>query len=219
VSSKRPFARQHLRKPAPGVARARVVAAEFLDEFGVGSDRTIAAFDLGLARGNPRRRLLVGSKGRLGVVVAVHDNLPGSGTWRASYPATTAPATEFHSAGRRPGEPGRVTTPVAVSVTVSHNRSHAGGRLTLPQQEEHAGPTTAPTIDAARLEPRASIPGSVDWSAVVGPSSGKPEADSQQHPAKSDQKTSEDIVRGARQGVIAALTRRAIDWLWDHVPH
>ena len=31
--------------------------------------------DLGLARGNPRRRLLVGSKGRLGVVFGGHDGL------------------------------------------------------------------------------------------------------------------------------------------------
>ena len=37
---------------------------------------TLATFDLRLARGNPRRRLLVGSKGRLGVVVAVHDGPP-----------------------------------------------------------------------------------------------------------------------------------------------
>jgi hypothetical protein len=77
VSSKRPPERQQRRKPAPGAARARVVAAELLDEFLAGADHPVAAFDLGLARGNPRRRLLIGSKGRLGVTVAVHDGLLG----------------------------------------------------------------------------------------------------------------------------------------------
>ena len=55
-----------------GSARARIIAAEFLDQLGVDPDDAIAALDAGLARGNPRRRLLVGSKGRLGVTIAVH---------------------------------------------------------------------------------------------------------------------------------------------------
>jgi len=38
-------------------------------------DDANAAFDVGLARGNPRRRLLIGSKGRLGIVVADHGDL------------------------------------------------------------------------------------------------------------------------------------------------
>src|SRR5262245_51824636 len=46
------------------------------------ADDAIAAFDLGLARGNPLRRLLVGSKGRLVVAVMVHDGLLGSGSSR-----------------------------------------------------------------------------------------------------------------------------------------
>jgi hypothetical protein len=54
------------------------LATELLHELGVRADDAVPAFDVGLARGNPRRRLLVGSKGRLGVVVAVHDDLPGS---------------------------------------------------------------------------------------------------------------------------------------------
>lgn len=52
-------------------ARAGIVPAELLDEFGVYADYAVAALDAGLARGNPRRRLLEGSKGRFGVVVAV----------------------------------------------------------------------------------------------------------------------------------------------------
>jgi hypothetical protein len=55
------------------------VAAEFLDQFLVVADDALAPFDVGLARGNPRRRLLVGSKGRLGVAVVVHDCLLDQG--------------------------------------------------------------------------------------------------------------------------------------------
>jgi hypothetical protein len=68
--SKRPLLRQ--RKAATGPARARIIAAEFLDQLSVDTDDAITALDAGLARGNPLRRLLVGSKGRLGVAIAVH---------------------------------------------------------------------------------------------------------------------------------------------------
>ena len=74
--SKRPVLRQQRRKAAAGTARARVVPAELLEEFGVDADDAVATLDAGLARGNPRRRLLEGSKGCFGVLVAVHDVLP-----------------------------------------------------------------------------------------------------------------------------------------------
>ena len=74
--SKRPVLRQQRRKAAARAARARVVPAELLDEFGVYADDAVATLDAGLARGNPRRRLLEGSKGCFGVLVAVHDVLP-----------------------------------------------------------------------------------------------------------------------------------------------
>jgi hypothetical protein len=48
------------------------VAAELLNELGIVAHDAVAAFDMGLARGNPRRRLLMRSKGRLDLVVA-HD--------------------------------------------------------------------------------------------------------------------------------------------------
>jgi hypothetical protein len=54
------------------------VAAELLDEFSVSAHDPIAALDAGFARGNPRRRLLVGSKGRFGV--AVHGCPPCQAT-------------------------------------------------------------------------------------------------------------------------------------------
>jgi hypothetical protein len=54
--------RQHRRKAASGSARARIITPEFLDEFCVDANDAVAALDVGLARGNPRRRLLVGSK-------------------------------------------------------------------------------------------------------------------------------------------------------------
>jgi hypothetical protein len=75
VSSYRPPVRQQRRKPPPGAARARIVATQLLDEFGVHADHPVAALDPRLARGNPLRRLLVGSKGRLGVAVPLHDDL------------------------------------------------------------------------------------------------------------------------------------------------
>lgn len=67
--------RQQRRKRPPGAARAGIVAAELLDELSVPANDSVSAFDLRLAKGNPLRRLLVGSKGRLSVVVAVHDGL------------------------------------------------------------------------------------------------------------------------------------------------
>jgi hypothetical protein len=75
VSSYRPLARQQWRKPPPGTAGAGIGSAELFDQLGVDADRPVAAFDLSLARGNPLRRLLIGSKGRLGVVFAVHVGL------------------------------------------------------------------------------------------------------------------------------------------------
>jgi hypothetical protein len=93
VSSYLPFGRQQRRKPPPGTARAGIVSAELFDQLSVDADDTIAAFDLGLARGNPLRRLLVGSKGRFGVELAVHVDLLDSGgrqktTQRANDHAT-----------------------------------------------------------------------------------------------------------------------------------
>jgi hypothetical protein len=75
LSSYLPLARQQRRKPPSGAARAGIAAAELFDQFGVDADRSVTAFDLALAGGNPRRRLLIGSKGRLGVEIAVHDGL------------------------------------------------------------------------------------------------------------------------------------------------
>jgi hypothetical protein len=76
MPSKRPDLRQQRRKAAARTARARVVPAELLQELGVGADDAVAALDARLARGNPRRRLLEGSKGSFGVPVTVHDVLP-----------------------------------------------------------------------------------------------------------------------------------------------
>ena len=70
-----PRRRQQRRKPTPGAARAWILTAQLFDQFGIVMDDANAPFDVGLARGNPRRRLLIGSKGRLGVVFAVHVSL------------------------------------------------------------------------------------------------------------------------------------------------
>jgi hypothetical protein len=75
VLSYAPRGRQQRRKPAPGTARAWILTAKLLDEFGVLVDDASATFDMRLARGNPRRRLLIRSKGRLSIVVAVHGDL------------------------------------------------------------------------------------------------------------------------------------------------
>ena len=75
-SVERPVLRQQRRKAAARAAWAQVVPAELFDEFGVEADDPVAALDAGLARGNPRRRLPDGSKGCLGVMVAVHDRPP-----------------------------------------------------------------------------------------------------------------------------------------------
>ncbi len=80
MPSKRPALRQQWRKAPSGPARTWVVAAELLDEFSVSAHDAITALDAGFARGNPRRRLLVGSKGRLGVVIAVHGRPPCQAT-------------------------------------------------------------------------------------------------------------------------------------------
>jgi len=76
MPSKRPVLRQQRRKAAARTARARVVPAELLQELGVDADDAVATLDARLARGNPRRRLLEGSKGSFGVLVTVHDVLP-----------------------------------------------------------------------------------------------------------------------------------------------
>jgi hypothetical protein len=78
VPSNRPVPRQQRRKAAARTARAGVVPAELLEEFGVDADDAVATLDAGLARGNPRRRLLKGSKGYFSVLVTVHDVLPGA---------------------------------------------------------------------------------------------------------------------------------------------
>jgi hypothetical protein len=72
-SSYRPLRRQQRRKASSRTAGAGVVTAEFLDEFGVLANHPVAALDPGLARGNPRRRLLVRSKGHLDLLA--HDDL------------------------------------------------------------------------------------------------------------------------------------------------
>ena len=76
LSSNRPVVRQHLRKAATGAAWAWVVPAELFHQLGVDADNSLSALDGGLARGNLLRRLLLGSKGCLGVVVAVHGGPP-----------------------------------------------------------------------------------------------------------------------------------------------
>ena len=49
--------------PAENGGRVRTgIAPEFLDQLCIDADDAVAALDAGLARGNPRRRLLVGSK-------------------------------------------------------------------------------------------------------------------------------------------------------------
>jgi hypothetical protein len=56
-------------------ARAHVVSTEFLDQLLASADDAVTALYAGFARGNPLRRLLVGSKGRPEVVIAVHSGL------------------------------------------------------------------------------------------------------------------------------------------------
>jgi hypothetical protein len=72
---------------ASGSSAPSRLAAESLDEFRVDADDPVAAFDLGLARANPLRRLLNGSKRRLGIVIAVHGAPPRSRTIAAGYVA------------------------------------------------------------------------------------------------------------------------------------
>jgi hypothetical protein len=76
VPSNCPLLRLQSPKAPTGTAWARIVPPEFLDKLGVQADDTFATLDVSLARGNPRRRLLVDSKGRVGVVVAVHGCPP-----------------------------------------------------------------------------------------------------------------------------------------------
>ena len=59
------------RRPDP---HGRIIAAEFLDQFWVDADDAVAALTLDSLEGTPRR-LLVGSKGRPGVTIAVHGIL------------------------------------------------------------------------------------------------------------------------------------------------
>jgi hypothetical protein len=100
MPSKRPVLRQQRRKAVARAARARIVAAELLDQLGAGTDDAVAALDAGLA-GEPWRRLLIGSKGRPGVVIAVHDRLlpRGSGPWSRSQGGAAA-ASHFQPTPR-----------------------------------------------------------------------------------------------------------------------
>jgi hypothetical protein len=53
------------------------MSAELLDQLGsAAADGPVAALDLGLAGGNPRRRLLVRSKGHVVITLADHDGPP-----------------------------------------------------------------------------------------------------------------------------------------------
>lgn len=63
-------------KASTGSAGTGVVGAELLDELLVRAYDSIAALDLRLARGNPLRRLLIGSKGRQGLELVAHDAPP-----------------------------------------------------------------------------------------------------------------------------------------------
>jgi hypothetical protein len=51
MPSKRPVLRQQRRKAVARAARARIVAAELLDQLGAGTDDAVAALDAGLAGG------------------------------------------------------------------------------------------------------------------------------------------------------------------------
>jgi hypothetical protein len=53
MPSYRPVGRQQRLKAPPGTARARIVAAEFLEEFLVAVDGAVTALDPGLAKGSP----------------------------------------------------------------------------------------------------------------------------------------------------------------------
>ena len=102
---------------AARAARAQVVPAELFDEFGVDADDPVAALDAGLARGNPRRRLPDGSKGCLGVMVAVHDRPPRhtgqeDRSLRSAGAASRFPPERTPGHGRAPS--GRRVRPVRV---------------------------------------------------------------------------------------------------------
>jgi hypothetical protein len=136
VSSYRPPPRQHRRKPPPGAARARVVPTQFLDQLGVDADLAVAAFDLRLARGNPLRRLLVGSKGRLGVVIGVHDSLLGRCRAQEATRHLSAPRPSFPGTAQPPpSRPGPLSPPPApradlarffISAAILHGSSGLG---------------------------------------------------------------------------------------------
>lgn len=118
--------RQQRRKPTPRATRARIVAAELLDKFCIDADDSLATFDLRLARGNPRRRLLVGSKGRLAVVVAVHDGPPRSGNRRLN--GNRLPMVKRRNFGRSrpPRQAGSRTTVRNIAATGWYGRATGG---------------------------------------------------------------------------------------------
>jgi len=91
------------RKRWPEPARARIVAAELLDQLGAGTDDAVAALDAGLA-GEPPAALARRLKGRPGVVIAVHDRLlpRGSGPWSRSQGGAAAAS---HFPADAPGVP------------------------------------------------------------------------------------------------------------------
>jgi hypothetical protein len=92
-----------------GAARARIVPAEFLDQLFTGAQNAFAALYLRLTRGNPRRRLLVGSKGRLDVTLLAHG----------------APPDE-HLAGRTLRHPWRPRHRILWRAAARHERGRAG---------------------------------------------------------------------------------------------
>ena len=98
----------------------------------------VAALDAGLAKGNPRRRLPDGSKGYLGVMVAVHDRPPRhteqeDRSLRSAGAASRFPSERIPGHGRAPsGRTGcspRRAPMHKHTVGQSHAGAHRGGKL------------------------------------------------------------------------------------------